>query len=155
MTEEGIRGGLDHAIPRYAEANNKYIKIFQYLDANNICGWAMSQKLPVDAFKWIKDTSLIDKKCNKFIRLIKNYDEGSNKEYILEVDTDFARDLRSLYNDLPFLSERMKNNRCHKFVCNLYDNRNYVVHIRAFKETLNHGLVLKKVHRAIEFNQEA
>ena len=155
MTEEGIRGGLDHTIPRYAEANNKYIKIFQYLDANNIYGWAMSQKLPVDAFKWIKDTSLIDKKCNKFIRLIKNYDEGSNKEYILEVDTDFARDLRSLYNDLPFLSERMKNNRCHKFVCNLYDNRNYVVHIRAFKETLNHGLVLKKVRRAIEFNQEA
>ena len=60
MVKKGIRGGICHAIHRYAEANNKYLKNYdknkessyiQYLDANNLYGWAMSQKLPVDGFK--------------------------------------------------------------------------------------------------------
>ena len=63
MVEKGIRGGICHAIHRYAKANNKYMKNYdknkepsyiQYLDASNSCGWAMSQKLPVDGFKWKK-----------------------------------------------------------------------------------------------------
>ena len=37
----------------------------------------------------------------------------------------------------------------------MYDKKNYVVHIRSLKETLNHGLILKKVHRVIQFYQEA
>ena len=61
MVEKGIGGGLCHAIHRYAKVNNKYIKNYdknkessyiQYLDANNLYGWAMSQKLSVDGFKW-------------------------------------------------------------------------------------------------------
>ena len=63
MVEEGIRGGICHAIHRYAETNNKYIKIYDknkessylmYLDTNNLYGRVMSQKLPVDIFKWGK-----------------------------------------------------------------------------------------------------
>ena len=63
MIEKGIRGGICHAILRYAKANNKYMKNYnkdqgesflQYLDANNLYGWAMSQKLPVSGFKWNK-----------------------------------------------------------------------------------------------------
>ena len=41
-----------------------------------------------------------------------------------------------------------------QLVCNLHDKNNYV-HIRSLKQTLNHGLILKKVHRVIKFNQEA
>ena len=79
MVEKEIRGGICHAIHSHAKANNKYIKNYdknkesssiEYLDANNLYGEAMSQKLPVDGFKWIK-TSLIDKKFNKFIKLKK------------------------------------------------------------------------------------
>ena len=71
VVEEGIRGGICHSIHRYAKANNKYMKIFdknkepsniQYLDANNLYGWAMSQKLPVNGIKWVKNTSKIDEK---------------------------------------------------------------------------------------------
>ena len=49
----------------------------------------------------------------------------------------------------------MKINKCNKLVCNLYDKKICIVYIRTLKQALNHGLVLKKVHRVIEFNQEA
>ena len=62
----------------------------------------MSQKLPVDGFRWI-ETSLIDKRFNKFIKLIKNYDEESDEEYILEVDVEYRKNLDDLHRDLPFL----------------------------------------------------
>ena len=58
-------------------------------------------------------------------------------------------------SDLPFLLERMKIDKCRKLVCNLYDKKSYVVHIRSLKEALNHGLILKKVHRLIQFNRKA
>ena len=63
MVEKGIRGRICHAIHRYAKANNNYMKnydknielsYFVYLDANNLYGWAMFQKLPVNGFKWKK-----------------------------------------------------------------------------------------------------
>ena len=92
MVEEGIRGGMCHAIYKYAKVNNKYMKNYnekeessyiQYLDANNLYGWAMSQRLPVSGFKWIEDVSRIDEE------FIKNYDEDSDKGYILEVDVEY------------------------------------------------------------------
>ena len=60
-----------------------------------------------------------------------------------------------MHNDLPLLSERMKIRKCNKLVCNFYDKKEYVVHIRTLRQALNHGLILKKVHRLIQFNQEA
>ena len=65
MVEERIRGGICHSIHRYAKANDKYMENYdkneeslyiQYLDANNLYGWVMSQKLPVNNFKWVEDT---------------------------------------------------------------------------------------------------
>ena len=49
----------------------------------------------------------------------------------------------------------MEVNKCKKLVCNLFNKKKYVVHINALKQALNHGLKLKKIHRVIEFNQEA
>ena len=60
-----------------------------------------------------------------------------------------------MHSDLPFLQERMEINKCSKPVCNLYDKNNYVIHIRSSKQALDHGLILKKVHKVIQFNQEA
>ena len=158
MVEEGIRGGVCHAIHRHAKANNKYMKncgknkessYIQYSDENNLYGWEMSQKLPVNGFKLIKNVTEIDK---KFIR---NCDEDSNKGYILEVDIKYPRRLYDLHSDLPFLPKRMKIDNCKKLVCNLRNKKKYAVHIRSLKQALNHGLKLKKVHRISEFNQEA
>ena len=109
----------------------------------------MSQKLPVSGFKWKK---YISKFTEEFI---KNYDEDSDKGYILEVDVKYPKKLHDLHSDLPFSTERMKIDKCKKLVCNLYNKKKYVVHIRSLIKALNHGLILKKVHRVIEFNQEA
>ena len=159
MVEEGIRGGICHSIHRYAKANNKYIPIYnnneespyiQYLDAHNLYGWAMSKKLPVNGFKWIeKAESIINED------FIKNYDENNDKGYIFEVDVKCPKRLHELHSDLPFLPERMEVNKYKNLVCNLFDKKKYVAHINTLKQALNHGLKLKKIHRVIEFNQEA
>ena len=74
--------------------------------------------------------------------LIKNYDENSNKGYILEIDVEYLKNLLNLHKDLPFLPERKKPEKCKKLVCNIHDNKNCVVHIRTLKQALNHGLIL-------------
>ena len=156
--EEGIRGGICHAIQRYAHANNKYMKDYdrkkkssyiQYLDANNLYGKAMTEKLPVRGFKWVNDISKIDED------FVKDYNKNDNKDYILDVDVDYPNKLQNLHTDLPFLPERMIINNTKKLVCNLNDKKNYIVHINVLKQALDHGLKLRKVHRIIEFEQEA
>ena len=63
--------------------------------------------------------------------------------------------LHELHSDLPFLSERMETNKCKKLVCNLFNKKKYVAHINTLKQALNHGLKFNKIHRVIDFNQEA
>ena len=128
---------------------SKESSYIQYLDDNNLYGWAMSQKLPVNNFKWVEDISRINEE------FIKNYNENSNKGYILEVDVKYPKKLHDLHSDLLFLPKIMKIDKCKKLVCNLHDKKKYVVHIKSLKHALNHGLKLKRVHRIIEFNQKA
>ena len=71
------------------------------------------------------------------------------------IDVKYFKKLHELHSDLPFLPERMEINKCNKLVRNLYDKKKYVTHINSLKQALNHGLKLKKIHRVIEFNQEA
>ena len=158
MVEEGIRGGICHAMQRYAKANNKYMKDYDmkkkssyipYLDANNLYGKAMTEKLPVRGFRWMDDISKIDED------FVKVYNKNDNKGYILDVDVDYPHKLQNLHSDLPFLPERMVINNTKKLVCNLNDKKNYIVHINVLKQALDHGLKLRKVHRVIEFEQEA
>ena len=94
MVEKGIRGGIYHSIHRYAKANNKYMKNYDkniessyliYLDGNNLYGWAMSQKLPVNGFEWVEELSEF------YERFIKNYDENSDKGYFLEVTLNIQK----------------------------------------------------------------
>ena len=118
---------------------------------NNLYGWEMPQKLPVDGFKWIEEDNL--SKFNE--RFIKNCNENGDKGYILEVDVEYPKNLHKLHSYLPFLPERMEINKCSKLTCTMKNKENYVIHIRALKQALNNGLLLKKVHRVIKFNQEA
>ena len=133
--------------------NKEESSYIQYLDANNLYIWAMSKKLPVNGFKWLDNDKTAEHVINE--EFIKNYNESDKKGYILEVDVKYPKKLHDFHSDLPFLSERMEINKCKKIVCNLYDNKKYVVHINSLKQALNHGLKLKKIHKIIEFNQKA
>ena len=143
IVEEGIRGGICHSIHRHAKANNKYMKnnnkneeslYIQYFDSNNLYGWALSQKLPVNGFKWVNDISKINEE------FITNYDKNNDKGYIFEVDVKYPKKLHDIHSDLPYLPKRMKTDKCKKLVCNLHNKKKYVVHIKSLKQALNHGL---------------
>ena len=116
------------AICRYAKANNKYMNNYdknkessylEYLDANNLYGYAMSKKLPVGNFKWLDKDDI--SKFND--ELIKKYDENSDIGYIFEVDIEYSKHIRMLHKDLPFLPERMKINKSTKLICNVQDKK--------------------------------
>ena len=82
---------------------------------------------------------LNEKNVSKFNgELIKNYDEDSNKGYILEVDVEYPETLPNLHSDIPFLAGRMKIKKYNKLVCKFYDKKEYVGHIRTLKQALNH-----------------
>ena len=153
MFEQGIRGGITQAVRKYASANNKYMGVkfdpnedttyLQYLDANNLYGWAMSQPLPTGRFKWVNVNP------NKISELATRTDKG----YILEVNVSYPKELHNSHNGLPLICERMEINGVEKLVPNLRDKKNYIIHIQALNQVLEHGLRLDGIHRAIEFDQ--
>ena len=123
MFEWGIRGGITQAVRKYTSSNNKYMgnrfnpksesSYLQYLDTNNLYGWAMSQLLPAGGFKWV------DVNPNEISELATRTDKG----YLLEVDVSYPKELHSQHNDLPFMCERMEINGVEKLVPNLRDKR--------------------------------
>ena len=83
----------------------KIIEVNKIIDVNNLNGWARSQKLPVNNFELIEDTS----QFNEYF--IKNYNEEGDKGYFLEVDLQYTEKVYELHNHLPFLPERMNTEK--------------------------------------------
>ena len=110
----------------------------------------MSPKLPVNGFMWYNDH--LSDFNEDFIR---NYNENSDEGYFPEIDIEYPQQLWSSNKDLPFLPERRRIEKVEKLVCSIEDKEKYVIHIRALKQALNHGLKFKKVHRVIKFQQKA
>ena len=178
MIEAGLRGGMTQTTCKKVEANNKYMgsdcdknkasSYINYLDANNLYGLSMIQKLPYRNLKWD------DKRTEEDII---NYDNGRTG-YILEVDLEYPKELHDLHNDYPLAPEVMnvkanmlsekqveiyklingskepKDEKTKKLILNLNDKSKYVVHSRTLQFYLKHGLKLKKIHRAIKFEQK-
>ena len=161
MFEKGIRGGITHISKRYAEANNKYMKDYdsskessyiQYLDANNLYGWAMSQNLPTHGFKWMRDLTkekvmdILDKANHS----MSNY---GKKGYIFEVDLEYPEHLWDKHNDYPLAPEKLKVNGVEKLISHFKPRTHYVAHYRTLRQCLELGMRLTKVHRGISFYQ--
>lgn len=173
--ERGLRGGMSKIVHRHAEANNKYLHDYdptretsyiQYLDANNLYGWAMSQPLPTGGFKWLS--------CEEIASLEAD-PQFAGKGLILEVDLDYPAELHDAHNDYPLAPESkeiieamlspyarrvmekcglkiVKGNR--KLVGTLERKERYVVHAENLAYYLSKGLVLLKIHRGLSFDQE-
>ena len=150
MFEKGIRDGISQATFKYAKVNNKYIKSYvknikssylQYLDANNLYGWAMCKNLPAEGFKWDDASKYTEE-------MIKHYDEDGKYGALLEGTIEYPKELQTLYKYLPFLSDRKKINKTSKLITYFEEKKEYVIHIAALKQALNHGLVIKFVQMA-------
>ena len=148
MVEKGIRGGVSMVSNRYGKANNKYMddkfnynepsKYIQYLDANNLYGWAMSKPLPTHGFKWMKTSEL---------------ETWELHSCILEVDLEYPKKLHDLHNDYPLAPEQIKVNKVEKLIPNLWNKKKYIIHYENLKQYLNFGLKLTNIHRGIKFEE--
>ncbi len=156
---------------RYAKANNKYLQDYNpndissyiiYLDANNLYGGSMCESMPFGEFEWIENVDVV------------NYNTEGDKGCFVEVDLEYPKELHDLHNDFPLAPEsksinynelsdyqknqleihgEKQNDKINKLTPNLYDKKNYICHIRNLQYYLKKGLILKKVHRALQFNQ--
>ena len=178
MVEKGVRGGVSTIITRYCKANNKEaIGVYDEtkdtswimdLDANNLYGWAMSQHLPTDGFRWMNENEIQD-----LIVTLQYLSADDPLGYILEVDLEISDDLHDYFNDYVPAPEHMevveemlspfnkhcleklnlKHTKCSKLIPNLHNKTKYVIHYRTLQCYVQLGVKLTKVHRVIEFNQ--
>ena len=160
MFEKGIRGGISIISNRYGEANNKYMgnrfnkkklsKYLMYLDANNLYGSAMSEKLPIHSFKWLSSGEMEKLFNNRVVQI------WEKTPCILEVDLEYPENLHDLHNDYPFCPERVEcKNGVEKLIPNLRDKTKYVIHYKNLIQCLKAGMKLKKIHRGIKFIESA
>ena len=106
---------------------NKESSYLQYWDAINLSCWAKSQKLPVNSFERIKDTSQFNE------NFIKKYNKESDEGYFLEADVQYLLKLHEIHNDLSFLPERIKIEKVEEFVAHLhaYIHKKYKTSIKS------------------------
>ena len=159
MIEKGIRGGISIISNRYGKANNKYMKDFNkkeaskylmYVDANNLYGAAMSEKLPVHSFKWMTNKEIENIFNNRIVQV------WEKTPCILEVDLEYPEELHNLHNDYPLCPERVECDRgVKKLIPNLRHKNNYVIHYKNLMQCLRLGMKLKKIHRGIKFIEAA
>ena len=175
MWEMGIRGGISMISNKYGKSNNHYLsdydsskssKYITYLDANNLYGWAMSRPLPNGGFDWLTDDQInsLD---------VMNIPDDSDIGYMLEVDLKYPTELHDSHSDYPLAPERVavndnmlspftqelkkilkiKGPSMSKLVPNLADKKKYILHYHNLKFYLSQGMILTKIHRAIQFKQ--
>ena len=99
-----------------------------HLDVSSLYGWAMSQKLPINDFKWVEDLSEFNES------FMKNYDENSDRGYFLEAVVEYPKNLFNSHKYLPFLAERKKIEKVKKLASDIEDKKKYVIRIRALKQ---------------------
>ena len=134
----------------------------------NQTGWAMSQSLPTDGFRWLHHDEI-----QELFTKLKDVPEDDAKGYVLEVDLEIPLDKHDYFNQYvpapehlevteymlsplnKFCMEKLELNhiKCTKLTPNLHDKHKYVIHCRTLQLYQELGVVLKKIHRVIEFNQ--
>ncbi|XP_065660200.1 uncharacterized protein LOC136084050 [Hydra vulgaris] len=149
MIKQGIRGEISMVSNRIGTANNKYMETYdeskestfiQYLDANNLYGWAMSKHLSTRGFEWMSEEEL------------KNW---RSTLCIFEVDLEYPENLHDAHNDYPLALEKLKIDKVEKLVPNLNHKKNYIIHYENLKLYEKLGLKLTKIHRGIKFEESA
>lgn len=166
--EAGIRGGMSFINTRHLEVKKKKKEKIFYIDANNLYGQAQMSKLPISNFKWVNSKSLenID---------WKTINTEGNKGYILEVDLKYPKKLHEKHDNFPLAPENIEigfdnlspyakkalvlcsNSETYKdckLSATFHERKNYIIHFKNLKLYLSLGMILTKIHRAVEFKQK-
>ena len=171
--EKVLRGGISMVSHRHARANNPQMENYdpeqptsflQYLDANNLYGWAMSQPMPTRNFDWVD-----------YSEKLLDTPPDSSTGYFLEVDLEYPASLHTEHNDYPLAPEQMAVTKdmmspyqqklvedlelgaasfnCKKLVPNLMSKQRYVLHYRNLQLYRQLGMEIVKVHKVLAFHQ--
>ena len=156
FVEAGIRGGVSMISNRYGKANNKYMenynpdeesKFITYLDANNLYGWGMSQKLPYKNFRWLDEEVIKNLEPTQL-------DTEDDTGYTLQVDLEYPKELHDAHNDYPLAPKSLLINKIYKLAPNLYNKTKYILRLKHLQLYLNLGLKLTKIHKVLAFDQK-
>lgn len=150
-------GGISQCSNRYAKAHNYYIEDYKdgddenfimYFDLKNLYGYAMQQYLPKGDFRWLKEEEI----ANFDLSQIEHDSSGGD---VLEVDSEYPEHLHDIHKDLPFCPEHKEppGSKQKKLLTTLHDKNKYVIHYMYLKQALENILILKKIHRIMEFSQ--
>ena len=171
--EKGLRRGISYIAKRYSKANSKYVNVYDpeklstfinYLDMNNLYGWAMDKYLPHKEFEWLEN-------IHEFNVMLIN--EWNSIGYFFEVDLKYPDGLHELHNDYPFAPEQLavsidmlskycrkipdkyqiKVGNVKKLIPNLSNKKYYVIYYRNLQLCLSLGMILTKIHRVLKFKQ--
>jgi len=113
-------------------------KFITYLDANNLYGWAVSQKLTLKDFEWMTSEELNDWK---------------RVPCIVDVDLEYPKEIHEYNNDYPLAPESVKVDKVEKLIPNLFYKERYVIHHETLKSYIKLGLKLKHLHKGIKFTE--
>lgn len=157
--KSSVRGGITQCTVRLSKSNNKYIKEYDtekddnylaYIDANNLYGWAMSQKLPISDFSFLTSSEIENFQINQ-------YNDESSYGYILEVDLEYPNSIHDSHNYLPFCPENKipPGGKIKKLITDLSNKENYRIHIKKLQLCLEQGLILRKINKVLKFKQSS
>lgn len=185
--EKSIRGGVCHVGKRSHTSNHPSLPNFDKtqpisqsldLDANNLYGDSMSQKLPARNFSWLDmDSDMISEILEDILEKSEDYWKDSDIGYTLEIDLEYPKELHDDHNDFPLAPEkltcseaelseysrklitdeggRINMPKCEKLVCHLNKREKYTVNIRTLALYRRLGMKVTKIHRGIVYEQEA
>ena len=168
LFEGGLRGGITHISKRYSKSSPKNNQYIVYDDANNLYGWAMSQKLPTANFKWFEQyQNNGNQEFNKLYQQFKNNHQGS----VWMVDLDYPEYLHEQHSDYPLAPEKItpfkedlnlnfskyekSSNHQKKLICHLKTRFNYIVYDENLKFYIEQGLRILQIHCILYFQEKA
>ena len=148
--KSGIRGGVSYIATKYALANNKDMRNYDrtkessyidYIDMNNLYGWAMMQPLPVGDFEWVNAETI--------------FPNDKNYGYVYEADLEYPKDLHDFHNDFPMMPEKFRapGATAEKLVPSLLNREKYIVDGEALNFYVSQGIKLIKIHRCLKYRQ--
>lgn len=180
MLENGLRGGVSHAALRHAKVDSSDASdTLIMLDAVNLYGWSLCQKLPAHSFQWLSEEEIASVDWTSFQQ---DGDDESDTGYILEVDLEYPQELHEAHCSFPLAPQQLTitedmlspyANHCRnifasaagsarttfvpeKKLCGtFFDRKKYVIHYRCLSLYLSLGMKLSKIHRAISFRQSS